>query len=49
MLAGTKIDGIEVAKSVKERVKMAVKELKQQGINPCLATVLVGNDPASAK
>ena len=48
MLAGTKIDGIEVAKSVKERVKMAVKELKQQGINPCLATVLVGNDPASA-
>ncbi len=48
MLAGTKIDGIEVAKSVKERVKMAVKELKQQGTNPCLATVLVGNDPASA-
>ncbi|MEE9242281.1 MAG: bifunctional 5,10-methylenetetrahydrofolate dehydrogenase/5,10-methenyltetrahydrofolate cyclohydrolase [Nitrosopumilaceae archaeon] len=47
-MAGTKIDGIEVAKSVKERVKMAVKELKQQGINPCLATVLVGNDPASA-
>jgi len=47
-LAGVKIDGIEVAKSVKERVKRAVDELKTQGIHPCLATVLVGENQASA-
>ncbi len=48
MLAGKKIDGIEVAKSVKERVKKAVGELKSQGIEPCLATILVGDNQASA-
>jgi methylenetetrahydrofolate dehydrogenase (NADP+) / methenyltetrahydrofolate cyclohydrolase len=48
MLAGKKIDGLEVAKSVKERVKMAVDELKSQGVQPCLATILVGDNPASA-
>ncbi len=48
MLAGKKIDGIEVAKSVKERVKKAVDELKSQGVQPCLATILVGDNPASA-
>jgi methylenetetrahydrofolate dehydrogenase (NADP+)/methenyltetrahydrofolate cyclohydrolase len=48
MLAGKKIDGLEVAKSVKERVKKAVDELKSQGMQPCLATILIGNNPASA-
>jgi len=47
-MVGTKIDGIEVAKSVKDRVKKAVDELKSQGIQPCLATILVGDNPASA-
>ena len=47
-MAGKKIDGLEVAKSVKERVKKAVDELKSQGTEPCLATILVGNNPASA-
>jgi len=47
-LTGTKIDGLEVARVVKERVKKAVDELKSQGINPCLATVLVGDNQASA-
>lgn len=47
-MAGTKIDGIEVAKSVKERVKKSVGDLKSQNIQPCLATVLVGDNPASA-
>jgi methylenetetrahydrofolate dehydrogenase (NADP+) / methenyltetrahydrofolate cyclohydrolase len=47
-LTGKKIDGLEVAKSVRERVKKAVDELKSQGIQPCLATILVGDDPASA-
>lgn len=47
-MAGTKIDGKIIAQSVKDRVKQAVKELKKQDINPCLATVLVGDNPASA-
>ena len=47
-MTGTKIDGLEVARDIKERVKKAVDELKSQGINPCLATVLVGDNQASA-
>jgi methylenetetrahydrofolate dehydrogenase (NADP+)/methenyltetrahydrofolate cyclohydrolase len=47
-MTGIKIDGKEIAQSVKDRVKKAVLELKSQGINPCLATILVGNNPASA-
>ena len=47
-MTGQKIDGIAVATSVKDRVRAAVKELQSTGITPCLATVLVGDDPASA-
>ena len=47
-MTGIKIDGKEIAQSVKERVKRAVEELKSQGISPCLATILVGENPASA-
>jgi len=47
-MAGAKIDGRMIAQSVKDRVKKAVDELKGQGINPCLVTVLVGDNPASA-
>ncbi len=46
-MTGTKIDGIVIAQSVKDRVKKAVDELKSQGINPCLATILIGDNPAS--
>jgi len=46
-MTSIKIDGKVVAQSVKDRVKRAVDELKSQEINPCLATVLVGDDPAS--
>jgi methylenetetrahydrofolate dehydrogenase (NADP+)/methenyltetrahydrofolate cyclohydrolase len=42
------IDGKVVSASVKERVKKAVDELKRSGVQPCLATVLVGDDPASS-
>lgn len=48
VLVGAKIDGILVANIVKERVKKAVGELRLQGVQPCLATVLVGDNPASA-
>lgn len=47
-MTGQKIDGILVANSVKERTRAAVAELKKEGVEPCLATVLVGDDPASA-
>jgi len=47
-MTGVKIDGRIIAQTVKDRVKKAVEELKSQGINPCLATILVGEDAASA-
>ncbi|HIE46361.1 MAG: bifunctional 5,10-methylenetetrahydrofolate dehydrogenase/5,10-methenyltetrahydrofolate cyclohydrolase [Nitrosopumilus sp.] len=47
-MVGIKIDGKVIAQTVKDRVKKAVIELKSQGITPCLATVLIGNDSASA-
>jgi methylenetetrahydrofolate dehydrogenase (NADP+)/methenyltetrahydrofolate cyclohydrolase len=37
-----------VSADVKSRVTEAVQELKAFGVQPCLATVLVGDDPASA-
>ncbi|MCH8086149.1 MAG: bifunctional 5,10-methylenetetrahydrofolate dehydrogenase/5,10-methenyltetrahydrofolate cyclohydrolase [Thaumarchaeota archaeon] len=46
-MTGIKIDGIVIAQSVKDRVKKAVDELKTQGINPCLATILIGDNSAS--
>ena len=42
------IDGKVVSADVKSGVIGAVRELKAVGVQPCLATVLVGNDPASA-
>jgi methylenetetrahydrofolate dehydrogenase (NADP+)/methenyltetrahydrofolate cyclohydrolase len=42
------IDGKVVSADVKTRVKKAVEQLKEAGVQPCLATVLVGDDPASA-
>jgi methylenetetrahydrofolate dehydrogenase (NADP+)/methenyltetrahydrofolate cyclohydrolase len=47
-MTGIKIDGKAIAQTVKDRVKKAVSEIKTQGVNPCLATVLIGNNPASA-
>jgi methylenetetrahydrofolate dehydrogenase (NADP+)/methenyltetrahydrofolate cyclohydrolase len=41
------VDGTRIANEVKENLKVRVKQLKQVGIIPCLATILVGNDPAS--
>ena len=41
------IDGRAVAADVRERVTGEVRELRQAGVEPGLATVLVGDDPAS--
>ena len=46
-LTGTKIDGIEVAKNIKQEVAQIVESLKSQNVLPCLATILVGSDSAS--
>ena len=42
------IDGKAVAAAVRERVASEVEELRERGVVPGLATVLVGDDPASA-
>ena len=48
-MAATIIDGRAVAESVREQVARDVKELTQRtGRPPGLATILVGDDPASA-
>lgn len=42
------LDGKLVANNIKEKVKHAVIKLKECNIEPCLATVLANEDPASA-
>ena len=41
------IDGKQLAQKRREEIKLAVEELKKQGITPGLAVILVGEDPAS--
>ena len=42
------IDGKAISSEIKEELKQEVAELKAQGITPCLAVILVGDDSASA-
>ena len=47
-MTATIIDGKAVAAKVRERIVAATAKLKaEHGLVPGLATVLVGNDPAS--
>lgn len=42
------LDGREVAKQVRRKVKAEVREFEREtGITPCLAVIIVGEDPAS--
>lgn len=41
------LSGKTVSQRIKDELKEEVKELKQKGINPGLAVVIVGDDPAS--
>lgn len=41
------IDGKKISAEIKDELKVKVEELKSQNIIPCLAVILVGNDPAS--
>jgi 5,10-methylene-tetrahydrofolate dehydrogenase/methenyl tetrahydrofolate cyclohydrolase len=48
-MAATIIDGKQIAEKVREEVRLAVAKMKaEHDYVPCLATVLVGEDPASA-
>ncbi len=46
-MSATIIDGKAIAAKVKSGVAQKVQELKTKGINPCLAVILVGSNPAS--
>jgi methylenetetrahydrofolate dehydrogenase (NADP+)/methenyltetrahydrofolate cyclohydrolase len=42
------LDGNIVANSIKSNLTVRIAKLLERGITPCLATILVGDDPASA-
>ena len=42
------IDGKAVAKKIRENLKGKVQDLKNKGIKPKLAVIMVGNDKASS-
>ncbi|WEG13528.1 tetrahydrofolate dehydrogenase/cyclohydrolase catalytic domain-containing protein [Pullulanibacillus sp. KACC 23026] len=41
------LDGTVVAQAIKDHLKERIEALSEKGIVPCLATILVGNNPAS--
>ncbi|MDQ7787504.1 MAG: bifunctional methylenetetrahydrofolate dehydrogenase/methenyltetrahydrofolate cyclohydrolase FolD [Thermodesulfovibrionales bacterium] len=43
------IDGKKVSADIRESLKQEIADLKGKGIDPCLAVVLVGENPASKK
>jgi methylenetetrahydrofolate dehydrogenase (NADP+)/methenyltetrahydrofolate cyclohydrolase len=45
---GKLIDGVLVSQHIKQTIRNEVSALANKGIKPCLATVLVGNNQASA-
>ena len=42
------INGKELAQKVRNELKLEVEELKEKGITPKLAVIMIGNDKASA-
>ena len=43
----TIIDGKQLAKKIRANLRIECEELKKQGINPKLAVIMVGDNPAS--
>ena len=41
------IDGKLISQNLKDKVKIEVEKLKIEGVYPCLAVIIVGDDPAS--
>ncbi len=46
-MGATIIDGKAIAAEIRAEVALKVKKLKENGITPCLAVILVGENPAS--
>lgn len=46
-MSGKIIDGKLISTQIKDEVKAEVAELKAKGVEPCLAVILVGENPAS--
>jgi methylenetetrahydrofolate dehydrogenase (NADP+)/methenyltetrahydrofolate cyclohydrolase len=46
-MSATVIDGKAISAATREKLKQRVAELKEQGIRPGLAVIIVGEDPAS--
>lgn len=42
------IDGKAISLQIREEIKVKVAALKEKGISPCLAVIMIGDDPASA-
>lgn len=47
MMSAKLINGLEIAKKLREEMKQKVSELKKEGITPHLTVILIGDDPAS--
>jgi methylenetetrahydrofolate dehydrogenase (NADP+) / methenyltetrahydrofolate cyclohydrolase len=47
-MPGRLIDGNAVSANIRSKLATRVSNLKEKGTSPCLATILVGNDPASS-
>ena len=41
------MDGKALSKKIKENLAVEAEKLKANGVNPCLAVIIVGEDPAS--
>ncbi len=46
-MSATLIDGKQIAATIRQETAVGVGQLREQGITPGLATVLLGDDPAS--
>ena len=46
-MSATIIDGMQIAKEIREELKKRVEALKARGVRPGLGVILVGDDPAS--
>lgn len=46
-MTAVKLDGRAASKAIKEELAERIAALKEQGVTPGIATVLVGADPAS--
>jgi len=47
IMAGIKIDGIQISEKIKTQITKKINKLKSNGVNPCLATILIGDNPSS--